>query len=98
MDKERANCEMLAGHTLNGGICLCLTRQKQSGINVREDKVGLHSLSPTMLSGTLYSSVVEAGLTPSANKDDREGTRSSKSGNGRLSKSILLKSEARTST
>lgn len=45
---------------------------------------GLHSLSPTMLSGTLYSSVVEVGLTPSASVDDRDGRRANESGISRL--------------
>lgn len=44
-----------------------------------------YSLSPTMLSGTLYSSVVEAGLTPTASEDDKVGKRGNKSGNSRLS-------------
>lgn len=39
-----------------------------------QNRLGLHSLSPTMLSGTLYSSVVEVGLGTSASKDDKEAT------------------------
>lgn len=39
-----------------------------------QSRVGLHSLSPTMLSGTLYSSVVEVGLAISAGEDDKEAT------------------------
>ncbi|TNN80580.1 hypothetical protein EYF80_009086 [Liparis tanakae] len=47
--------------------------------SLKTEAVGLHSLSPTMLSGTLYSSVLEAGLTPSACEDDNEGNRGNRS-------------------